>query len=65
MNSPTDADLINAYIEVLNEEVAAQTKAKLTLQARLKVTEAQRDALLTRVAELEATLAKKKPKTDE
>ena len=58
-----EADLINAYITVLNDEVAALQKAKLALQARLIVAEQERDAALKRIEELDAP--KKKAKTEE
>lgn len=52
-----EADLINAYIEELNNEVAALMKAKIALAARLRVAEQERDAAKARIEELE----KKKP----
>ncbi len=60
-----EADLINVYVEQLNDEVASLTKIKCVLQARLTVSENEKKALEEKVLELENKLKKKPVKTDE
>lgn len=58
-------DLLNAYLEVLNNTVSDLTKKNIVLQAQLIVSEKQREEFKASYEKLATVAAKKKPKNEE